>query len=73
MELKENDTIEYVDGNKYWIVKKILIENLIFYQTIKIGNNAKNIVFVEKNGLEIVEDEEVLAIVSLKIIEEVNG
>ncbi len=57
--LNENDSFEF-KNNKYWIVKKLEIENILFYFTIQISTPAKVVVFA--NDFEIVEDEEVLNI-----------
>ncbi len=60
LNLKEDSAIVLEDGFKYWIVKKVVIEEFDFYYTIKLSDPAEAIVFVDRDGLEVVDDEEIL-------------
>ena len=72
MNLKENETIRLDDGHKYWIVKKIIVENITFYYTIKIVTPAEVVVFADRDGLEVVEDEVILNIVNAEVSKTFN-
>lgn len=68
MELMENETVRLDDGNKYWIVKKIAVEGITFYYTIKIVTPSEVVVFADRDGLEVVEDEVILNIVNNEVM-----
>ena len=72
MDLKENETIKLSDGFKYWIVKKIIVENITFYYTIKIGTPAEVVVFADRDGLEVVDDEVILNIVNSEVAKSIQ-
>ena len=72
MDLKENETIKLDDGFKYWVVKKIVVENITFYYTIKITTPSEVVVFAERDGLEIVDDEVILNIVNAEVLKNMN-
>lgn len=72
MKLKENETIKLDDGNKYWIVKKIVVEDITFYYTIKIVTPSEVVVFADRDGLEVVDDEYILSIVTAEVAKQIS-
>ena len=73
MNLKENETIKLNDGNKYWIVKKIVVDGIDFYYTIKVAKEPEIIIFADRDGLQIVDDEVVLEIVNKELIKQFSA
>ena len=72
MDLRENETIKLSDGNKYWIVKKLVVDGIDFYYTIKVDKSSEVVVLADRDGLEIVEDELVLNIVNKEFLRQFN-
>ena len=66
MALNENEIVKLNDGNKYWILKKLDIHDIVFYYTLKLGT-TDTVVFAEAEELEIVQDEEILKIVLMEV------
>jgi len=68
MEINEKNIIILDDNNQYVVVKKITIENIIYYYIIDI-NDFTNIKYLYENGNELIEIEDEKTIQNLiKII-----
>ena len=73
MNLKEDSAITLEDGNKYWIIKKLEIDNIVFYCTIKLKTPAEVVIFTENgDSLEVVEDENILGLITAEIANLIN-
>ncbi len=70
--LKENSAIILEDGFKYWVIKKVTLDNVDFYYTIRLENPATPIVFADTDTLQIVEDEELLMLINQQILKSVE-
>lgn len=57
MKINEKNIIILDDDNQYVVVKKLNIENIIYYYIIDI-NNFKNIKYLYENGNELIEIED---------------
>ncbi len=69
-EFKENDSFS-LNGQKYWIIKVLKIEDNEFYYTIKIGSPAEIVVF-ETENFNIITDEAILEYISSVLLDEIS-
>ena len=70
---KENTAFKLNDGNKYWVVKRVKIENIVFYHTIKMAKHPEVFVFADGDELKVVEDEEILQIVATEVLKTIQN
>lgn len=70
-DFKENETFALNDRNRYFVVKKLTIENIVFYYTVKMTDPASVVVFADGDELQVVEDEEILKIVTGEVLKSI--
>lgn len=69
---KENTAFKLNDGHNYWVIKRLEMENIIFYYTIKMVKPAEVVIFADGDELKIVDDPEIINIISAEVLKTVE-